>query len=355
MTLQEFRELQRILKNIGKVSSIQQLMQIQKKYPIVRKYLPNKTISNNDLDSWTHIVSNQYDRFDGKEETIEHRLYINNDKKYTHRIAALFTEKCRQRNIPFYYKYNEGKDRDDTIVIYSDIEHLTDYISILKEMKKENPQLMSNIHEPPMLTGRIDGWIGYGADPKGKTSYTFKRTNSMFKALECSIVEWVNNKEKVDISSNNNKRLVERKDIFARYITNYLIEENKGKIDSRMINQLYTEIYNNMNNIIDCFKNRNQLYYLKANNIKINYQMIKKMFRLFSKTLVENDPDYVNFVRDNISKQLSQEGIDPSMICFDEDAKRELEMCLQDKRSEQLRSMMSSTATLGETKKLYTA
>ena len=353
---EDFRQLQAYVRSLPPIKTEKQYKELVYK-------------SNNDLlkkygwdhfeDSWMHIKSRLLTGKKEEEINIKHRLYINNDKKYTYTIAVLFTEKCRQRNIPFYYKYNEGKDRDDTIVIYSDTEHLTDYISILKEMKKEHPQLMANTHEPPLLTGNIDGWIGYGADPNGRVSYTTKRTNSLFKALEGSIVEWVNNKEKVAIGSNNNRRLVERKDIFTRHIIKYLIEEKKNKIDNRMMNQLYVEIYNNIDNIIDCFKNKKQLYSLHINNtngnISINYYVVRKLFRTFSQVVAENDSNYINLVRNNISKQLLQDGIDPSMICFDEEAKIELENHTQAKRSEQLRSMLSSTATLGETRKLYTA
>ncbi len=97
--------------------------------------------------------------------SIEHRLYLDIESLDTYKMTTYLVEKCDEHHLPYYFKFDQYADRDDTIVIYSSTENLTKYVEILHEIKKEHPELISRTKEPPVLTGKIDGWIGYGSEP----------------------------------------------------------------------------------------------------------------------------------------------------------------------------------------------
>ena len=124
---------------------------------------------------------------DARRQKIEHRLYINSDSTYTHLIALLFIKKCEEKNLTYYFKYNDVGERDDSFVIYCDTKHLPIYVSILEEIRKEN-SLDKHLHRPPMLTGNINNWIGYGSEPldvNGKQfSFNSKRELHLEKCIK---------------------------------------------------------------------------------------------------------------------------------------------------------------------------
>ena len=47
-------------------------------------------------------------------------------------------------------------------------DNLLKYINILQEIAKENPEIIQRCGKPPILTGKIDGWIGIGDEPPKK-------------------------------------------------------------------------------------------------------------------------------------------------------------------------------------------
>lgn len=141
-----------------------------------------------EFSSWTHVDSSYVVYGDHKGDNIEHRLYINCDSTYTHQILFEFCKRCHQTKTKYYFKYDIYGDRDDTIVFYSDTKHLQTYIDFLNDIKKDL-HLDDHIHEPPLLTGKIDGWIGYGSEPQeenGKVVYSFneKREKHLEKCIQ---------------------------------------------------------------------------------------------------------------------------------------------------------------------------
>ena len=100
-----------------------------------------------------------------KKQHIKHRLYINCDSTRIHKIAKRFIDKCNQHKLTYYFKFDDYSGRDDSIVFYSDTEHLNMYIRILREIYKEE-NLKDAVDSPPLCTSKIDNWIGYGTDPE---------------------------------------------------------------------------------------------------------------------------------------------------------------------------------------------
>ena len=110
------------------------------------------------------------------------RLYVNCDKCDLMELAKLFTDKCFSQEMPVYFKYAIGdENRTDQMVIYSNLDNLSDYITILQEIAQENPDIKKRCGMPPLLTGKKDEWIGIGDEPTV--------TGTIYTAIRANIIE----------------------------------------------------------------------------------------------------------------------------------------------------------------------
>lgn len=114
------------------------------------------------------------------------RLYINCNQQDLMKLANLFTDSCKTKELPTYFKYVSNNDsyRSDQIVIYSNLKELANYIQILKEIGEENPEIIERCGKPPLLTGTIDDWIGIGDEPVNGESFTELRANIIYNVLK---------------------------------------------------------------------------------------------------------------------------------------------------------------------------
>jgi len=124
---------------------------------------------------------------------IKHRLFMNVGGSDTFKIVGDFIERCEALEIPYYLKYAEIRKiaRSDKIVIFSDDDHIMQYIGICKELKEAHPEV--KFGKAPILTGKITEWLGFGSEPmkvnEGKRttdereSYTSIRCKAIGEAL----------------------------------------------------------------------------------------------------------------------------------------------------------------------------
>ena len=190
----------------------------------------NRTRYNHvgEYSSWNHIDSSYVIFGNHHREHIEHRLYINCDSTYTHQILYEFVRRCHQNKIRYYFKYDIYGDRDDTIVFYSDTEHLQTYINILNDIKRDC-HLEDHIHEPPMLTGRVSGWIGYGSEPEeenGKIVYSFnsKREKHLEKCIQDETKDYIHHYLNDSFQINGNTMT------YQTYLISKMIATKKKKL-----------------------------------------------------------------------------------------------------------------------------
>ena len=144
--------------------------------------------------SWAHINSRYLNGQRNWDFPVEHRLYLNVSGVDVYKIINQFMKKCDENNLIYYFKFTSFADRDDTIVVYSDTERLPWYIEILQEIEKENPDIVERSNHPPILSGKIDEFIGYGSEPaKNKTRQSFneKREKCVVAAFEETLQEWL--------------------------------------------------------------------------------------------------------------------------------------------------------------------
>lgn len=184
------------------------------------------------------------------------RLYVNCEKQDLMKLANLFTDKCNNKEIPSYFKYvSNDSERSDQIVIYSNLKELKNYIQILQEIGKQNPDIKERCGKPPLLVGKIDEWIGIGDEPREKKeSYTTLRSSIIYDVLERNIPT-----ESDEISM----------DVYTT-----------KNLDYTKIREELKEAFKGIGIDIDtfAFNNENLQLYMSDDKIRSNYDMKRKQF-----------------------------------------------------------------------------
>lgn len=143
--------------------------------------------------SFTHIDSSYLYARTHKRNPIEHRLYANCDCDIIYFVALEFMKRCKSRMLKFYFKFDDFSDRDDFFVIYSNTKDLAQYYEILEEIREEYG-LDQYLYEPPLLTGKINQWIGYGTEPNiigDKYSYSNLREAHLIRCIQKETISWI--------------------------------------------------------------------------------------------------------------------------------------------------------------------
>ena len=307
--------------------------------------------------SWIHVKSRYLFAKRTRHTKTEHRLYINTDSKCLYKIINLFIKKCLQRQIPFYFKFAlDDGSRDDTIPIYSDSENLLNYIEILKEIKREHPEI--DFYEPPLLTGKIDGFIGYGSEPDEKVigkkdSFNNLRANLIEKTINHHRDVWI--KKHIDDNFGSREKPVTLTQMITiRAVNNYVdkllekyesyirMENNRrkhghGDLSKTIEQSVYEGLHYNPQ-IIKTIGFKNRLYQslyktidlcLRTNcdfrvNIDINgidcryskYDLNNTLVK-FTGEINKHDPSFTEGVKNDIRNNCVQYGIIPDKFCFD--------------------------------------
>ena len=213
-----FEELVKNLKEIPDITSYDELCNIVKNHPIVSKY----GIMPSGDRLWNFVLSRNISGRKDNDINPNYRLYINSEASDTYQIVAGFISKCSKQNLPYYLKFIEVpedyQDRADSIVIWADEKTLFKYITILNDLKEEVPNIISRCNEPPLLTMRINDWIGFGEEPN-EGSYTSARIKLLKNSIDNAITKW--------IIENQDKRLTFGKSNFSikEYITAKSVKE----------------------------------------------------------------------------------------------------------------------------------
>lgn len=224
------------------------------------------------------------------------RLYINCNKQDLMQLAKLFVDKCNEREIPNYFKYCSNKsNRSDQMVIYSNLKELGNYIQILQEIGKENPEIIERCGKPPLLTGKIDKWIGIGDEPLIRgSSFTGERSD---------VIE--------DVLKKNIPQIEE--DGFTIYKTESL--------DYDAIREELKRAFANKGINIDTlsFNNKNLQLYMSDEQTRIIYDEKQKQEVEKQKQEMEKDKrNKINIVKEQINicelKLLKQMGIMPDTV-----------------------------------------
>lgn len=367
---QDFIKMRNYLKNIPDVSTMKEADEIfygskgDKELEDALEKYSWKSFGGG--SGWIHVCSRYLTAKKDQYPNVEHRLYLDTESLDTYKMTTYLVEKCDEHNLPYYFKFDQYADRDDTIVIYSSTENLTKYVEILQEIKREHPELVSRAKEPPVLTGKIDGWIGYGSEP-AKTPdgqrHSFNEIRA--KVLENSIgkvtKQWIMNHRNQQITYQGQKMLFQEyiamkstekmiADLERRYLS---YEENDKKVAQRngirynptTVNdrlgytlqdvrspQFKQNIYRVLRDKMisslpqvcnGSYKDMDAINMNVRNGKQITFSGydLEIIIQQLSVNISKNDPNFISSVQAEIKNNAKKYGIDSEKFCFDTKAR----------------------------------
>lgn len=320
---------------------------------------------------WVHVCSRYLTAKKDQYPNIEHRLYLNTESLDTYKMTTYLVEKCDEHHLPYYFKFDQYADRDDTIVIYSSTDNLPKYLEILQEIKKEHSELISRMKDPPILTGKIDGWIGYGSEPVKTPDGKMHSFNEIrAKVLEYSIGKitkmWIMNHRNQQITYQGQKlsfqeyiamKSVEKliADLEKRYLlyeaTDRKNVQRKGiAYDSSIVSgrlgyalqdvkslQFKQNVYRILRDkIISALPSVCNGGYKDMDTIKMTVRNGKQItfsgydlecvIQQLSLNISANDPNFIKEIQLEIKRNAKKYGIDSEKFCFDIKAKEKMMM-----------------------------
>lgn len=293
------------------------------------------------FSGWTHVSERHINGKKTLTPKIEHRLYINTDLMDVHLISKIFMDKCVEKKLPFYFKIGENDRRDDNIVIYSDTKHLPHFLLVLSEIEKEYPELVKRCGRPPILSGVIHNWIGYGSEPRslsGKESFNGIRSKSIEKAIDTELLEWYRKNKSATITNQGKtislqeylvrqvvktklKKMLDyrRRNPDNKYIKYTEADVQSKEFERRMAAMVRTQMPSIFNNYIIEQKTSSKIEVpiKKDVNATIYSSDVIMEFKKFLSVIKENDPDFAKRIKKRIEEDASKKGIDPKKYCFD--------------------------------------
>ena len=117
-------------------------------------------------DGFMHIFGYGITR--QEKEPIEARLYLNLMGENIGKFAIEAYKKCKEKGLPFYFKFSSNDDRNDPFLFYSSYKSLAKYVEVIEEIKSEKPELLEGANFVSRNMGVINGYIGYGDEPSLK-------------------------------------------------------------------------------------------------------------------------------------------------------------------------------------------
>ena len=325
--IKDFKENSKVFNRLTKLDKLDKDSKKTKLTDIYEDYAPFFHGS-----TWTYISHNSINPSKYKKIIVDHRLYLNTENIDTYKVMELFRNKCKERELDYHFKFSDRGDRDDTIVIYSDDKKLSKYLEILEEIKKEEPEIIKRAQTPPMLTGKIDGWIGYGSEPsldengKNTKSFNSSRSGIIQNAISKETIKWLR----------ENKELTEEDLGLNEYLTKQISDDIKDKYNrmdksvyepefqEKLLKRLEKEIEKNKSELLEGKFDKIKEFNIDGLDIEVDSEMIQRAFRPFSKKILKKDPSFLGKVRDAIKEEGLANGIDSEKFCFDIDKRDKL-------------------------------
>lgn len=290
---------------------------------------------------WTHIDARHINGKKTRRPKVEHRLYLNTEMTDVHTMSKLFIEKCTAKKLPFYFKIGEFDRRDDNIVIYSDTKNLPKFLTVLYEIEKEYPELISRCGRPPILSGLMRGWIGYSSEPleqSGEASFNSIRAKSIENAIEEEMKSWYKKNMVAKVKQNGKEVPLQE------YLCNQIVEKRLKQLSEKLkkypnskwikytaqdlsnpafIARLNREVKAKAPLIIKSYLEGTKISTsIKTplngeETITITPSDIKKVLKEFTGAINANDPTFKERVKARIKQDAVRLGIDPNKYCFD--------------------------------------
>lgn len=321
-------------------------------------------------DSYWQYMHSHSIRFTEKEIEPEHRLYINCNSTSTHQIVLEFIKACDALKLPYRLKFDIVGNRSDTLVIWADTKLLPKYIEILRKIKK-NPTITNCVHKPPILTGAIDGWIGFASEPKQeskkKLSFNTKREKHITEELSKLQKEILHKTAKVGqfdffrsildeiVNTTVNDTIKYARDDETFYkVKGYRIADVKTKEFKKLVKHY---VYNHQQDILDYALGIKDTIDLslpfKKSKIVITFYKVNSCIKRAFCEYAKNNPNVKKVILEQLKNTASTYGIDKDRYYFDFD-KEEMIKKASLEESKKKQSSVKKTQIKSEVITLYT-
>ena len=228
--------LKKYLKELDKATSIidvENFLNKAKKDPDLLNCLELFYWDSFSSKTWTYLTSSFF-KHQNKSNNVENRLYLNSNPSDTYKLVNLLIKEFDNNNLDYHFKFTTDPCRDDSIVIYTSDKDLEKYIQILETLSKENKQLFSKLNTPPVLTGKIYDWLGYGCECLDHTlSYSTIRSHLMYDTITSATHKWLI--ENQDTKIKYRRKVMPFKDYFKIQVVRYYMDKLSNKYDEKYL------------------------------------------------------------------------------------------------------------------------
>lgn len=330
-----------------------------------------------EYSGWEHVHS-RYADIEKRDvyENVEHRLYLNTDPLDTLKMATLMVQKFKEKDLPYYFKFDSAGRRDDTIVLYTPTDKLDLYTNLLKEIIKENPDIASRLQRPPVLTGLIEPWLGYGSEPSvdkdgNNRSFNSVRAPLIEKTISKAVKKWMGenlNKymdykgQKITVQQYFNIGLytVMMKELQERYKYKLKGESDedfarrRGYYGSDLESETFRKlIYNFVQSKSDVLfkaylsgeplKEKIEVPARFGKSIPLEGRYFKETMQKMARYISSTNPMFIQQIGEELRQTAQENGIDPNRYCFDQRA------VIQLKKEDQKRKQTEDTKSVPKT------
>lgn len=332
----EFITLRNYLKSIdGKVSidNFEEIIQRMQSDNSIKSAFEKYDYTINQT-GWDYVSS--VDVFEHKPFKTQHRLYMNCDGQSKYYLIANIIDNFTENGIPMFFKYNAAF-RDDTIVMWTDDNNLLKTIEMLKRSREDLPNI--SVFEPPILTGTIDGWIGYGSEPNTllngeRTSFNRIRTKALINSITNAYSKYVlqhknaRGLSEFEIAERDEGFIQSVKDEIIHSSKEYGIDENNFCFDKKTVEQMKQEDNGLEKNFVMAETSDTLFEQRRREAILIADELLQKPGIDWEDLLQKEDEEQT--ISDGPSKQDLEELLAELNKLHENDEKRDLEACLRE-------------------------
>lgn len=98
------------------------------------------------------------------------RLYLNTTPDNSCKIGEYLLEECYNRHLRVYFKFDTAGTRNDSMLIYTNYQKVSEFVEILEQIKQQHPELFVGATKSGVLTAQVNDFISYGEEPEYKHS-----------------------------------------------------------------------------------------------------------------------------------------------------------------------------------------
>ena len=183
----------KLFSNVNSYDEFKKMLDEYKKIEFHNDLLPNEKNMFQEIwrlaeskllsrDSWTKVYSSSIYKKDVQEDG---KLYISIDNKDLYQFACLLISKSLKagiKNFEFKLNNNPTINRRDNVVIYFTTENLNQYLMVINQILKDNPNIQ--INDEHLLGYTLKSGISLAKDYADGSSFTEKVCNTIIKMKE---------------------------------------------------------------------------------------------------------------------------------------------------------------------------